>query len=84
MSLRELIQKQDQKKQHLIISVVSALLLIIILCIGWFVYEAPYKKGKRQEYSFVKEWSFKDMFSNANQNAESFVEPVEDFFIQQN
>jgi hypothetical protein len=84
MSLLEWIQKQPKKKKHIIVSVLSALGLLIIILIGVFAYSAPYKKSVRREYPLHKEWSFKRVFSNANQNANSFVEPVDDFFIQQN
>lgn len=84
MSILESIRKQSPKKKHLIVSVISAFFLLIIILIGVFLYNAPYKKTIRREYSLHKEWSFKGMFSKANENANSFVEPVDEFFIQQN
>lgn len=84
MSVLESIRKQSSVKKHILIASISGFLLLIIICVGIFWYEAPYKKSFRREYTLHKKTPFQDMFSNATRDAEAFVSPVEDFFTQQN
>ncbi len=84
MSLLETLHKQPYKKRQLIIAGIAGFLLLVIILIGLFVYEAPYKKSVRREYSLHQKSFFQIMFSKARQNAESFSRPVGEYFTQQN
>ena len=84
MSLIEKIRNKPEKTRNLIVAGISGFFVLVIAIVGWFVYEAPYKKNIRNEYSLVKTHYFKGFFLNAKKDADSFVEPVDEFFTQQN
>lgn len=85
MSLIETIRNKPEKTRQRIIAGISGFLVLVIVVIGWFVYEAPYARREISRESNLSDISrFRAFFSNSRQSADSFVEPIDQYFTQQN
>jgi type IV secretory pathway TrbL component len=82
MSWIENIRNSSPKKKHYIAVVGASVLLLVIVAVGLFWYQAPYKKEVRPEYSLSNVARFKAIFGNGTQHADSFVEPIDQYFTQ--
>jgi hypothetical protein len=84
MSLIEKIRNKPEKTRNIIVVGISVFLLLIILIVGLFIYDAPYKRYIRRDYTLSKPEYFKSFFPKANKEADQFVDPIDELFIQQN
>jgi len=82
-SLHTIKNSSDKKKQKFTIGV-SLFILLVILLVYFFWYQAPYKKEVRPNYELTNIQRFKTIFSNTRRGADSFVKPLNEQFIQQN
>lgn len=84
MSLIETLRNKPPKTRHWIIVGISSFLLLVIILIGAIWYKPPYKRVDRPEYKLSNPRYFKNIFSNAGKNADEFVDPIDEYFTQQN
>lgn len=84
MSLLQTIRNKPKRVQDRIVFGSALFLVLLIVLIGWFVYDAPYKKNNTTQ-TIVSDFSrLRGLFSNARKDADAIVEPVDEYFRQQN
>lgn len=84
MRLFEKIEDKEERKKQYLALFLSLVFVILIIFVRIFLYEPPNKKTKTREGSRVDFGIFRSIFSQTAQDANDFVDPVDDYFRQQN
>lgn len=82
MSLIEKIRNKPEKTRNRIVAGISGFFVVLILLIGLLWYEAPFKRYVRRDYTLTRPEYFKKFFSSAGQDADQFVDPIDEYFTQ--